>query len=151
MSLEIDVASVSASLVLLEERVSVVRRRLEGDTVRVSTVTDSTEEHVAEEIVHQRIEIAHVAIGRPIDRVPSVREEGEVTIIPVVEEILVVEKRLFLKEEVPIRRVRVPDVHCETVTLRRQDVVVERTKPGEIRRNSPVDSAPIARHQAIKE
>ena len=151
MSLEIDATSVSASLLLLEEQVSVVRRRLEGDTVRVSTVTNTTEEHVAEEVVHQRIEVEHVAIGRPIDRVPSVREEGEVTIIPIVEEVLVVEKRLLLKEEVHIRRVRVPDVHRETVTLRKQDVVVERTKPGEIRRGSPAESAPIPRYQALKE
>jgi uncharacterized protein (TIGR02271 family) len=151
MTLKTDESSSSTSLLLLEEQISVARRRLEGDTVRVSTVTSTSEERVAEEIVHQRVEVEHVAIGRPVDRVPAVREEGDVTIIPVVEEILVVEKRLFLKEEVHIRRVRVPDVHRETVTLRKQDFVVERTRPGETPPRSPVESAPIPRHQALQE
>jgi uncharacterized protein (TIGR02271 family) len=129
MSLETDASAVSASLSLLEEQLSVVRQRIEGDTIRVSTVTSTTEEHVAEEVSHERIEVEHIAIGRQVDTAPPVREEGEVTIIPVVEEILVIEKRLFLKEEVHIRRVRVPATHRETITLRKQDVVVERTRP----------------------
>jgi uncharacterized protein (TIGR02271 family) len=129
MSLETDASAVSASLSLLEEQLSVVRQRIDGDTIRVSTVTSTTEEHVAEEISHERIEVEHIAIGRHVDTAPPVREEGEVTIIPVVEEILIIEKRLFLKEEVHIRRVRVPATHRETITLRKQDVVVERTKP----------------------
>ena len=88
MSLETDASAVSASLSLLEEQLSVVRQRIEGDTIRVSTVTSTTEEHVAEEISHERIEVEHIAIGRHVDTAPPVREEGEVTIIPVVEEIL---------------------------------------------------------------
>jgi stress response protein YsnF len=134
MSLETEAASVSASLLPLEEQIAVVRQRIERDTVRVSTVTNTTEKHVAEEILHERVEVEHIAIGRPIDTVPPVREEGEVTIIPIVEEVLVIEKRLILKEEVHIRRIRVPDVHREVVTLRTQDVVVERTKA---RRDAP--------------
>jgi uncharacterized protein (TIGR02271 family) len=129
MTLQADASAVSASLSLLEEQISVVRRRVNGDTIRVSTVTNTTEQHVAEEISHERIEVEHIAIGRRIDTAPPTREEGGVTIIPIVEEVLVVEKRLFLKEEVHIRRVRVPATHRETITLRKQDVVVKRTKP----------------------
>jgi stress response protein YsnF len=118
MSLEPDTTTVSAPLLLHTEDISVARRRVEGDTVRVSTATRTVEKLVEEELVHGRIEVGHVAIGRQIDSVPAVREEGDVTVIPVVEEILVVEKRLILKEEVRIRRVRVPDVHREIVTIR---------------------------------
>ena len=69
---------------------------------------------------------------------------------PIVEEILVIEKRLVLKEEVRIRRVRVPEIHHEVITLREQDIVVERTKPG----NTPsslLEFAPIPRPQTPKE
>ena len=38
-------------------------------------------------------------IGRPVDAVPPVREEGDTTVMSVVEEIVVVEHRLILKEE----------------------------------------------------
>jgi stress response protein YsnF len=148
---ETDARAVSASLLLLEEQISVVRRRIAGDTIRVSTVTTRTEKHVAEEIVHERIEVEHVPIGRPIDTAPRVREEGDVTIIPMVEEVVFIEKRLILKEEIRLRRVRVPDVHREVITLRQQDVVVERIQPGETRHSSPVELAPIPRQQALKE
>jgi uncharacterized protein (TIGR02271 family) len=150
MSLEADATTASASLSLLEEQLSVGRRRVEGDTIRVSTVTNTTEEDVAEEISHERIEVEHIVIGRRIDTAPPVREEGEVTIIPIIEEVLVVEKRLFLKEEVHIRRVRVPATHRETITLRKQDVAVERIKPGTLNGPRPV-STPVADHQALKE
>jgi stress response protein YsnF len=58
---------------------------------------------------------------------PSVRQEGDVTIIPVVEEILVVERRLVLKEEVHIRRIKTTERHQEQIKLRRQEATVSRT------------------------
>ena len=57
---------------------------------------------------------------------PEVRQEGDTTIIPIVEEILVVERRLVLKEEVHIRRVRTTEHHKEAVMLRYQEAVVTR-------------------------
>jgi stress response protein YsnF len=101
--------------------------------------------------VHGRIEVEHVAIGRQVDTMPSAREEGNVTVIPVVDEVLLIEKRLILKEEVHIRRIWVPDVYRKVVTLREQDVMVERTKPGETRRSSALELAPIPKQQALKE
>jgi stress response protein YsnF len=58
---------------------------------------------------------------------PSVRQEGDVTIVPVVEEILKVERCLVLKEEVHIRRIKTTERHQEQVTLRRQEGTVSRT------------------------
>jgi uncharacterized protein (TIGR02271 family) len=132
MVLKSDTTTVSAPLRLLVEEITVARRRVEGETVRVSTVTREIEKIVDEALMHERVEVEHVAIGRQIDAVPPVREEEDVTIIPIVEEILVIEKRLVLKEEVHIRRVRVPEIHHEVITLREQDIAVERTKPGDI-------------------
>jgi stress response protein YsnF len=60
---------------------------------------------------------------------PAIREEGETIVVPVVEEVLVVERRLVLKEEVRIRRVRSTERHQERVTLRRQEAAVNRLPP----------------------
>jgi uncharacterized protein (TIGR02271 family) len=149
MVLKSDTTTVSDTLRLHAEEVTVARRRVEGDTVRVSTVTREVEKSVDETLIHERVEVEHVAIGLPIDVVPPVREEEDVTIIPIVEEILVIEKRLILKEEVRIRRIRVPAIHHELVTLRDQDVLVERTKPGETP-PSLLKLAPIPRHQDLR-
>jgi hypothetical protein len=68
-----------------------------------------------------------VAIGRPVDAVPPVRQEGNTTVFSVVEEVVVVERRLVLKEEIRLRRMQTTERHRESVTLREQDAVIERT------------------------
>jgi stress response protein YsnF len=110
------------------EEVAVSRLRVAGETVRVSTVVREQEQLVDEELTHERVEVERVPIGRPVDVAPPVREDGDTTIISVMEEIVVIERRLILKEEVRIRRVRVTEHHRETVTVREQDAVITRTE-----------------------
>ncbi len=107
------------------------RRQITGDTIRVTTATRTSEQFIDEELSHVRVEIERVPIGREVDVAPPVREEGDTTIMPVVEEIITVERRLILKEEVRIRRVRVTEHHRETVLLRDQDVVITRSDAGQ--------------------
>jgi stress response protein YsnF len=56
------------------------------------------------------------------------RHEGETTIIPIVEEVLHTERRLFLKEEVRITRKKTTDQFHDRVTLRYQEAVVTRVQ-----------------------
>ena len=78
---------------------------------------------------HERVEIDRVPIGRPVDAIPPVRQEGETTILPVVEEIIVVERRLILREEVRIKRRHVSERHQEALVLRKQEAVITRMDP----------------------
>ena len=103
------------------------RLKRQSAVVRVATQTRSREQQVDAELVRERVEIERIPLGHVVDAVPPVREEGDVTIMPVVEEVLVVERRLILKEEVRIRRVRSTEQHHETVTLREQEAVITRT------------------------
>jgi uncharacterized protein (TIGR02271 family) len=118
-------------LPLHAEEIAVSRRKVEKAVVRVGTVTHTHEAMVDEQLTHERVEIERVPIGRVIEVVPPVREEGNTTIIPVVEEIVVVERRLVLKEEVHLRKVRVTEQHRETVILRQQDAIITRIKPSD--------------------
>ena len=63
---------------------------------------------------------------------PSISQEGDTTIIPVVEEIVVVERRLVLKEEIRVRRVSTKEQHQETVVLREQEAVTTREEAGSL-------------------
>ena len=56
----------------------------------------------------------------------ATRTEGDITIVPVVEEVLVVEKRLMLKEELHIRTRTETTTIEQPVTLRRQRATVDR-------------------------
>ena len=99
------------------------RRRL----VRAVRTTQVRDEVVEEDLAHERVVVERVPIGQIVDAIPPLRQEGEVTIVPVVEEVVVVERRLFLKEEVHLRRVRTTERFVETVRLREQQVEITHT------------------------
>jgi uncharacterized protein (TIGR02271 family) len=118
------------TILLHAEGFTVARRSVAGDTVRVETTTRTQDHHIDEPLshTHTRVEVERIPIGRTVTAVPPVREEGDTTILPVVEEVIVVEHRLILKEEVHIRRVQVAERHTETVTTREQTVEICRRK-----------------------
>jgi uncharacterized protein (TIGR02271 family) len=113
-------------LPLLAEEVSVSKRVVETGRVQIARVTHQREQLIDELLHRETVEIERTPIERHVDAMPAVREEGDTTVVPIVEEVLVVERRLFLKEEVRIRRVRSTERHQESVTLRHQEAVVTR-------------------------
>ena len=122
-------ATQSPAFPLHAEELSVSRQQIAGDTVQVSIVTREGDGVVDEMLNHERVEIDRVPIGRPVDAIPPVRQEDETTILPVVEEIIVVQRRLILKEEVRIKRLHVSERHQEAVVLRKQEAVITRMEP----------------------
>jgi stress response protein YsnF len=137
-------------LPLHAEEVSVERRKLVRD-VRVHVHTVSHDHLIDEAVAHETVEIERVAIGRPVDAVPPVREEGDMTVVSIVEEVLVVERRLVLKEEIRVRRVRTTERHRETVSLREQKAVIERAEPGASLSVLPSELAPIPKPQTPRD
>ena len=115
-------------LQLFAEDFSVNKETLETGRVRVATRTYEREALIDEDLARERVEIETVPVGRRIDAVPEVRQQGDITIVPVVEEVLFVERRLMLKEEVYIRRVRTTEHHQEKVMLRHQEAGVSRSQ-----------------------
>lgn len=111
---------------LVEERAFVSKRVVEGGRVRVRTRVEEREELVRADLAHDEVEVDRVRIDREIDAVPEVRQDGDLTIIPVVEERLVVEKRLFLVEEIHLRRVRRVEEIAQSVTLAAQRAEIMR-------------------------
>lgn len=111
---------------LFAEKLAVSKRVVSTSRVQVSRVTHSYEQLVDELLAQEKVEVERVPIDRLIDAMPSVREEGDSIIVPVVEEVLKIERLLVLKEEVRIKRVKGTERYQETVTLRKQEAVVNR-------------------------
>jgi stress response protein YsnF len=109
---------------LLAEDVSIVKQEVVTGHLAVSTVSHQHEHLVDELLTRESVEVERVPVGQIVDRAPQVREEGDTLIIPVMEEVLVVERRLILKEEVRVRRIRSTERHEERVQLRRQEPVI---------------------------
>ena len=70
-------------------------------------------------------------INQIVSEAPQPRYEGDVYVVPVVEEVLVIEKRLMLKEEVRIRRTQTETHQPQQVTVRAEEVVMEDVTPTE--------------------
>ena|SRR5947209_12607455 len=111
------------------EEVSVSRREIKKANVQIALVTGTREQLIDEELTHVRVEIERVPIGRTVEVAPPIRHEEDITIIPVVEEVVVVARRLVLKEEIRVSRVSTKERHRETVVLRQQEAAVTRERP----------------------
>jgi len=118
-------------LPIVEETLHVSKREVVTGRVRVRTVTDLSEERVRQELSGQHVEVERVPVDVLIERdaaPPEPRTEGDVTIVPILEEVLVVEKRLLLKEELRITCHRTTTVTEVAVPLRKQRAEIERLK-----------------------
>jgi len=111
---------------VVEEELEVGKRRVETSRVSVRTVPRERQQLAEQPLESMEVEIERIAIGREIDAAPEVRNDGDTLIIPVVEERLVTEKRLFLREEIHVHRRRTVTQFRQNVTLRSQEVIVER-------------------------
>lgn len=114
---------------VIEEQLSVFNREVESGGVRITKVIREHEEVVDEPLLREDVQVERVPVERYVDGPVEVRYEGDTTIIPVVEEVLVVEKRLLLKEELHVTKKRREVREPETVTLRREEVEIERLEP----------------------
>ena len=116
---------------VVEERAVVRKRKRVTGAVRVRTVVREHERVVDEPLAVETVEVERVPLGRWVEAAPAVRREGETTVIPVLEEVVVVEKRLKATEEVRLTRQRSSRSAVERVTLRREEAVVERLDAAE--------------------
>jgi uncharacterized protein (TIGR02271 family) len=120
---------------LAREELEVGKRSVERGRIRVRKTVRSREELVEQPLQHDEITVERVAVNREVDAPPQPRYERDALVIPVIEEVLVTRKQLVLKEEIYIRRRSVESVHQERVTLRSEDVEVERQAKGDADRN----------------
>jgi stress response protein YsnF len=111
---------------ILEEEAHVFKHTAQTEHVTVRAVPEEECVVVHEEMAREHVEVIRVPVDREVAEAPPVRTEGDITIVSVVEERLVVEKRLFLVEELHLRRTTTTE-HVEIpTTLRRTRVEIER-------------------------
>jgi uncharacterized protein (TIGR02271 family) len=111
---------------VLEEVLDVGTRRIETDSgVRIHKRVQERVQLVDEPLVKDEFAVERVPVGRYIDAPTGVRYEGDTTVVPILEEVLIVEKRLLLKEEVRITRHRRQHRNPQRVVLRREQAEVE--------------------------
>jgi uncharacterized protein (TIGR02271 family) len=121
-------------LPVMEETLAVDTRPVETGRIRIRKVVHEREELVDPPLRRDDVEIERVAVNRVVEGPIPVRYEGDTMIVSLLEEVLIVETRLLLTEEVRITTRRTERHAPERVTLRREDVTIERV---DLARNEP--------------
>ena len=111
---------------VIQEHLNIGKRTVETGRVRVRKVVREVEETIDQPLAREEVTVERVPVGRIVDGPQQPRQEGEDWIIPIVEEVLVVEKRLMLKEELRVRKRTVQERHHQRVTLQHEEAVIER-------------------------
>jgi len=115
-----------------EESISLSKQEVETGRIRVGLSTDVETVIVRETLRGNRIEVERVPVNRALPHgapAPESRREGDVLIIPVLEERPVIVKQLVVTEEVRLRIVSIETAFEEAVSVRRQQANVERVGP----------------------
>jgi stress response protein YsnF len=117
------------ALPVLEEKAVLEKDVVTTGRVRVTTHTTLVDEIATASLEGQAVDVRRIPIGKPIlGELPQIRTAGDTTIVPVLEEVLVVEKRLMLKEELHIRCRGTVEQVTVPVQLRKQEADVQRVK-----------------------
>jgi uncharacterized protein (TIGR02271 family) len=111
---------------VIEEQPFIVKRRKLTGGVRVRTVVHEHEDVIDEPLVSEEVEVERVPLNHWVDAPVPVRQEGDTTIITLLEEEVVTERRLRAIEEVRITKRQLVERNPQRVTLRREEAVVER-------------------------
>lgn len=96
----------------------VIRKTVHHDTQTVAVPTQE-----------EQVQVERIAINRVVDTPPDVRHEGDLMIIPVLREEVVVTTRLVLVEELHVHKRTLTLTHPQEVSLRREEVHYERLAP----------------------
>ncbi|MFC0252060.1 DUF2382 domain-containing protein [Massilia consociata] len=114
---------------VIEEQLDVGTRVVEtGRGVRIHKTVSEQPVTIDERLTREEVDVRHVPVDRivALEEAPATRHEGDTLVVPVLEEVLVVERRLRIKEELHITRIRHEERYQDTVPLKAERVEVER-------------------------
>ncbi|MDQ2746795.1 MAG: YsnF/AvaK domain-containing protein [Acidobacteriota bacterium] len=114
---------------LLEEQLKIARQKVLTGGVRVHKTVQERTETVDEPTLREEVEFERVPINQFVAAPPEIRREGDVMIVPLVEEVLVIEKKLVLREEIRIKTRRDTLHNPQEFVLRREEATLEQIEP----------------------
>lgn len=124
---ELGLVASSAVVPVLAERAAITKSLVDVARVRITKRVSEHVEEVRPQLAREEITVEHVPVNLYVDAPPGNRTEGDVLVVPLLEEVLVVQKRLLVREELRIRKTLVPHpAEPQQITLRREDVDIQR-------------------------
>jgi uncharacterized protein (TIGR02271 family) len=121
-----DPAAPAVTLPVIAEELEVLREKVSTGAVRVRIEPMEAQTPVQLESISEEVDVERVAVGREVEARVEPWHEGDVLVVPVYEETVVLQRRIVLKEELRLRPRRERRAWEETVPLRRDRAQVER-------------------------
>jgi uncharacterized protein (TIGR02271 family) len=118
--------SAVSKISLVEERLNIDIQKIETGKVQVHKKIVSEEISQQVPVTHEEIEVTHKAINQYVDAAPAIRFEGDTTIISVVKEVLVIEKKLMLVEEIRLSKKQITTTTNVTEVVRKEEIEINR-------------------------
>lgn len=112
---------------VIQEEVVFEKRVVESGKVRISKHIREYEETIDEPLFREDVVVERVPLNQFIETRPVVRQEGDTMIIPVVQEQVVIQKRLVLVEELRVKKQIIEMHQPQQITLLKEEVEVNRS------------------------
>lgn len=113
---------------ILEEELDIHKQIVDTARVRIHKRVHERQEIVDDPLFEEEVNVQRVPINRIIEAPLPSRVEGTTLIVPVVKEVLVVQKQLMLVEEIHVTKTRRSVHRPQSVTTRYENVTVERVE-----------------------
>src|SRR3982751_3938600 len=134
-----------AVIPVIQEQATVSKRIVETGKVRIAKHVREYEEIVDVPHFQEEVNVERIPVNQFVETAPEVRSEGDTTIIPILEERYVVDKKLFLVEELHVRKQRNESHVPQKVRVLKEEVEVERIPAGQSKQAPPKPAAPERR------
>ncbi len=116
---------------VIEEYAVIDKKIVETGKVKISKRIKEQEQFVDVPLMHEEISVERVPVNKFVEVKPEIRYEGNLMIIPVIEQRVVLQKQLFVTEELHVRTDVIETHHTEEMTLLKEEVDITRTAAGE--------------------
>ena len=111
---------------VIEEQIQVGKQVVETGRLLITKTIREEEQQVDLPLLQEEFSVERVPINQYVDTPPATRVEGDTTIYPVLKEVLVIEKKLVLIEEVRITKRQQITHDSQSIILRKEEITVDR-------------------------
>ncbi|HEX2914842.1 MAG TPA: YsnF/AvaK domain-containing protein [Chloroflexia bacterium] len=112
-----------------EERLNVTKRPVDLGEVRLHKSVEQVEETQKVPLTHDDLDIERIPMNQPLEKPVEPYYDGDWYVMPVMKEVVVVQKQLILTEEVRIRKRAITEEKEVREQVRRERIQVENASP----------------------
>jgi uncharacterized protein (TIGR02271 family) len=113
---------------VLEERLVIKKQKVQTSQIKIKKSVTESVKTVDEVLFKEEFDIQRVVLNEVRDEPAQMRIEAEWTFIPVQEEILVVQKKTLVTEEIRIRKIKSERTETRSLELKKENLTIDRKK-----------------------